>query len=77
MKKFLRGVLSWTIEVIMLPISLIFLLFVCPIIGVYYRINGMVDSFKEYWVTVKDVLSDQVKLKNMMIKYGFREGNKE
>ena len=77
MKKFLRGVLSWTIEVIMLPISLIFLLFVCPITGVYYRINGMVDSFKEYWVTVKDVLSDQVKLKNMMIKYGFREGNKE
>ena len=42
--------------------------------GVYYRINGMVDSFKEYWVMLKEILSDIFKLKNMMIKYGVREG---
>ena len=77
MKKFLRGLLCWTSEVIMLPVSLTCLLFILPLMGVYYRINGMVDSFKEYWVMLKEILSDNFKLKNMMIKYGFREGNEE
>ena len=74
MKKFLRGVLCWTAEIIMLPVTLISCLFIYPIMGVYYRINGIVDSFKEYWVMIKDELSDELKLKNMMIEYGFREG---
>ena len=75
MKKFLRGLLYWGFEVIMLPINLINLLFVYPILGIKYVVSGEVDSFKEFLVTLKDVISNMIKAKNLYIKYGFREGS--
>lgn len=77
MKKFLRGVLCWAFEVLLLPISLIDKLIVVPIIGIYYRINGEVDSFEEYWSIVKDTAHDTIKRKNFVIKYGFIEGRRK
>ena len=74
MKKFLRGLFCWVSEVIALPVSLIVILTVNPIMSVYYRINGETDSFKEYWVMFKEAVYNSFKLKNMTIKYGFREG---
>ena len=77
MKKFLRGILYWGFEVIMLPISLINLLFVYPILGIKYVVSGEVDSFKEFLVTLKDVISNMFKAKNLYIKYGFIEGRRK
>lgn len=74
MKKFLRGILCWAFEVLLLPISLIDKLIVIPIVGIYYRINGELDSFEEYWSIVKDATYDTIKRKNFIIKYGFIEG---
>ena len=77
MKKFLRGIFYWGFEVIMLPISLINLLFVYPILGIKYVVSGEVDSFKEFLVTLKDVISNMIKAKNLYIKYGFIEGRRK
>ena len=74
MKKFLRGLFCWASEVIALPVSLIVILTVHPIMAVYYRIDGQIDSFKEYWSEAIEMTSNGFKLKNMKIKYGFREG---
>ena len=74
MKKFLRGLFCCVSEVIALPVSLIVILTVNPIMSVDYRINGEIDSFKEYWVMFKEAVYNGFKLKNMMIKYGFIEG---
>lgn len=72
-KKFLRGIMLWVVEIIELPISLICFLFVLPFIGVYRRVSGEVDSFKEYWAIVGDVLTRFINLKIMVMKYGISE----
>ena len=70
MKKFLRGILLWGAEIIMLPVTLICWLFVFPIMSVYYRVNGQVDSFKEFWDMVIKYSILLINLKSTIIKYG-------
>ena len=77
MKKLLRGLFCWASEVIALPVSLIVILTVHPIMAVYYRIDGQIGSFKEYWSEAIEMTSNSFKLKNMMIEYGIREGERK
>ena len=70
MKKLLRGISLWAAEIIMLPVTLICWLFVFPIMSVYYRVNGQVDSFKEFWDMVIKYSILLINLKSTVIKYG-------